>query len=131
MRAKNKGFSLIELMMVVAIIGILSAVAYPSYQDYVRKARRADAQQFMMNLAQLNQRYFTDNRAYTATVATLSAVPTSVSNFYTISITLQDGPPASFTVSAVPKAAQATDSCGTLSLSGANVKSSSAGSNCW
>lgn len=131
MRAQNKGFSLIELMMVVAIVGILAAVAYPSYQDYIRKARRADAQQFMMNLAQLNQRYFTDNRAYTDTVATLAAIPAGVSAYYTLSITLQAGPPATFSISAVPKAAQAADSCGTLSLTGANVKSSSTGSNCW
>jgi type IV pilus assembly protein PilE len=54
--ASNKGFTLIEVMIVVAIVGILAAVAYPSYQDHVRKSRRAEAQSALMGLAAAMER---------------------------------------------------------------------------
>ena len=62
--ANQKGFTLIEVMIVVAIIGILAAVAYPSYVDSIRKGKRAEARAALMNLLQQQERYFTQNNTY-------------------------------------------------------------------
>lgn len=66
MVAKNKsmGFTLIELMITVAIIGVLGAIAYPSYQDSVRKSRRAEGRSAMMEVLQQQERYMTQNNTY-------------------------------------------------------------------
>lgn len=63
-RRGNSGFTLIEVMIVVVIIGILAAIAYPSYIDSVRKGKRAEARAAVMNLLQQQERYFTQNNTY-------------------------------------------------------------------
>jgi len=60
----NKGFTLIELMIVVAIVGILAAIAYPSYQEFVARSKRADAQGALLSLASAMERAFTENNSY-------------------------------------------------------------------
>jgi type IV pilus assembly protein PilE len=62
----SKGFTLIELMIVVAIVGILAAIAYPSYQEYVRKTRRAEGRTALIELLQQQERYMTQNNTYLA-----------------------------------------------------------------
>lgn len=64
MKQLSKGFTLIELMIVVAIIGIIAAIAYPSYQDSVKSSRRADAQGVLMGLANAMERHYTTNNSY-------------------------------------------------------------------
>lgn len=133
---QHKGFTLIELMVVVAVIAIVTMIALPTYQDYVRKGNRASAQGFLASLAQQQNQYFIDNRGYmdsaTATTLNYLPAPASVSNHYTITIALA-GPPPSYTLTAtrIPASSQAQDACGDLSINSAGTKTSTAGSNCW
>jgi type IV pilus assembly protein PilE len=93
-----KGFTLIELMIVVAVVGILAAIAYPSYQDSVRKSRRADARD-------------------------------GTAKYYDLTISASAA--QSFTLSAAPKNAQASDVCGTLSITNSGVKAATGAGRCW
>lgn len=68
MKPKSQGFTLIELMIVVAIVGILAAVALPAYREHVRKAQRAEAQAVLLEAAQFMERWFTTNNTYVGAV---------------------------------------------------------------
>ena len=93
---KNKGFTLIELMVAIAIVGILAAIAYPSYVDSVRKARRADAQAALTEVAQKLEAYYAKNATYTTDMQDLgyfsangNNMPTTVptnERYYSVSI---------------------------------------------
>lgn len=81
------GFTLIELMITVAIVAILSAIALPAYNQYVIRGNRAAAQAAMMDIANRQQQYFLTNRSYTATVGDLNySLPTEVSGKYTLTL---------------------------------------------
>jgi type IV pilus assembly protein PilE len=115
------GFSLIELMVTVAIVSILATIAYPSYVEHVRKGHRAAAQEHLMDIAQRQQQYFLDTRDYAPDIATLNmTTPTDVGSRYTIAIVPDAGPPPSFTVTATAKGAQLAD--GDLSIDSAGNK---------
>lgn len=60
----SKGFTLIEVMIVVVIVGILASIAYPSYQEYVNRSNRAEGQAFLSDIAARQERYFSQNNAY-------------------------------------------------------------------
>ena len=89
----NKGFSLIELLFVIAIVGILSAIAYPSYCDYLTRTRRLDGQTALLHLASRLEDYYTRENTYqTATLAEgktsdILSTPTSTGGWYTLTIT--------------------------------------------
>lgn len=124
---KLRGFTLIELMIAVAVIAILVSVAYPSYQDYLRKGRRAAAQSFMMEVANKQHQFLLDARQYAlgaGAVGTLGlTAPPEVSSYYDITVdpAVATTPPT-YNILGTPKAgtAQATD--GVLELNNLGVK---------
>src|SRR5688572_26013081 len=82
------GFTLIEAMIVVAVIGLLSAIAYPSYTQYVIRANRSAAQQFMLRIASRQEQYRLDARSYASTVSALNLTqPSETASRYTFAIT--------------------------------------------
>jgi type IV pilus assembly protein PilE len=125
-RSRARGFTLIELMVVVTIIGILSAIAFPAYGAYLVRGNRAAAQAYLLSLAQAQAQYFADAHSYAATTSALNMpVPDQVATNYSITIDVPDAVPPSFTVTARPTGSrQAGDSVLTIDNSGARTPSS-------
>ncbi len=142
-----KGFTLIELMIVVAVIGILASIAYPSYQDSVRKSRRADAEGVLLGFANAMERHFTETNSYcgagtsnSGTCLAATGAPTIYSTTSPISggtafynLTISAATATSYTLSATPTGPQTGDGCGTLTITNTGVKgvSSSTVAECW
>ena len=129
--SKQAAFTLIEVMIVVAIIGILAAVAYPSYRDYIAKARRGDAITVLMENAQWMERYFTQNNTYlngaaNPTLPLLEAPKDGTSKYYDITFS-GTNTQTTYTLLATPKGGMASDACGTFTLTEAGVKGTSGG----
>lgn len=118
---RQNGFTLIELMITVVVIGILASIAYPSYTQYVLRGHRAAAQAEMMDIANRQQQFLLSNRAY-ATQATLEAsgysLPSAVSARYDYAIAVNASP--KFTITFKPKGAQTSD--GVLLLDSTGLK---------
>ena len=121
---RSRGFTLIEMMIVAAVMAILAAVAYPNYTRYVLRAKRADAKQQLLQAAQWTERYLTANGRYPpATVALPSALqqaPSSGTKNYAISYSAREA--TTYTLQAAPEGASAQDECGTLTLNHQGVK---------
>lgn len=126
----QRGFTLIEAMITVAVIGILAAIAYPSYADYVRRGKRATAQAALMELASKEQTYLLDRRAYSATFSDLAfTVPTEIASDYTFTVAVTATP--SFTARATPSAALAAKGEQTLTITDTGVKTPANTSGYW
>lgn len=112
---KSAGFSMIELMIVVAIIGIIAAIGYPSYAQHVKKSRRADGQLALMNSAQSMERCKTTRFTYTGCTISASEA-TSPESYYGIALAT-GGTASSFTIEATAQNGQEGDTeCSTLSI---------------
>ena len=97
-----RGFTLIEVIIVVAIAGILLAIGIPSYQNYVIRGNRASAQSFITDLANKETLYLQTARAYGLMTDLGVTPPSNVSKFYTVTITTSVGPPPGFLITATP-----------------------------
>jgi type IV pilus assembly protein PilE len=130
---RMKGFTLIELMIVVAVVAILAAIAYPSYQDSVRKARRGQAKADMIEYAQMAERFHSLNNTYVGFALPHAGSPreTPANPRYRLAL---DGQNATrFRITATPQGDQARDRCGTLTIDQRGVKTNSKGTlaECW
>lgn len=124
MKSSNSGFSLIELMIVVAIVAILAAVALPSYQRYLQRGARAEAKTILMESAGILERNYTANGCYHVTDGDCSGAATVTAPFlqspktgtarYTISLTTISA--QAYTLRAVPTGSQTGEVCGNLTL---------------
>lgn len=131
---RHRGFTLIEMMIVVVIIAIIAAVALPSYQDHVRKSRRVAMQATLQEIGNRQQQYLMDAREYAASLALLNyAVPADQLDWYSVTLVAVAASPAgaaSFTVTATPQGAQTKDPCGVMALDNRGGKTA-AKAGCW
>ena len=144
----RNGFTLIELMIVVAIVAILAAIAIPQYRKYVQKSNRATAKSALLDLSRREETYYSTNNTYTLNLSNLGysssnitnnqiQVPNSSNPTYVISFSAPatSGSSAStYTAQAIPTGSQTGDSCGTYSVDylGNQLPATSSGSSsCW
>jgi len=133
------GFTLLELMVVIAIVGILSMIAYANYSRYAYRSRRSEGQQYLLQLAAAEERYFTNFNTYSNNITggppgglNFAANPVcgggafSTNCYYSVTAaTAANG--TQYTLTATPAAAQTTDVCGALTLNNNNQKTPAPG----
>lgn len=123
----QRGFTLIEVMIVVAVIGIIAAIAYPSYQDSIVKSKRGEAKSCLLEYTQFMERQYATNASYLVAGAA-PALPTLAcargGKYYAYSFTAAPNAPTltTYTLQAVPQATQQDKRCGTLTLNQAGTK---------
>lgn len=147
MRAQQEratGFTLVELLITVVVVGILAAIAYPSYEGYLKRSRRSEAQQLLASIANREAQYLLDSRMYTDVIGatglnanterwtcTPTAAPTSCTNgYYTITAAPDNTKtPPEFTATATAAGKQASDGNLTINEKGEKVRQVGSGPN--
>ncbi|MCK5002401.1 MAG: type IV pilin protein [Gammaproteobacteria bacterium] len=122
---KHNGFTLLELMIVVVIIGILSAIAYPSYSEYIKQARLEDAQTGLLVLASRQERFYRDT--YTTSFTDLNYSSTSEDGYFEFKIT-SDDLLSGYLLTATSESAEIDEGCWTMTLSSTGAKTPK---DCW
>ena len=141
---RDKGVTLIEVMIVVAILGIIAGIAYPSYRTYIARAARADLRAVMLDTAQKQERYYSSNNTYLAISAPPTAAPAGWVNYsggatvaarkYDVSVALTGGG-TGYTITGAPANGYTETTCGTHTLTQTNARGNSGNSRpsaeCW
>ncbi|MES9962451.1 MAG: type IV pilin protein [Candidatus Sedimenticola sp. 20ELBAFRAG] len=145
-KSNSRGFTLIELMIVVAIIAILAGIGYPLYTEYVLKARRADAKAVLLEASQHMERFYTENLTYVGAslsdrngdgnpdddrldAAPKGEDPANNNHFYDVAIV---GPTATtYTLTATPRGNQVNDDCGTMTVDNTGATTPVNPDHCW
>ncbi len=148
-RTRSRGFSLIELVVAVVIVSILAAIAIPSYQRYALQAHRTDAKSALLDMASLEERYFSTNNTYSQTPSDLGYAlpvpfPVGLNGYYQITtLTVvaatppaagNNGTPASYTITATAVGIQVNDTqCLTFTINSAGQQTATPDpqGNCW
>lgn len=142
---RHRGFSLIELLVVVAIVAVISAIAYPSYTNFIVKSKRAVGTSTMLRVADRQQQFFMDNKQYALSLTALGfatdpivlndegAETSATDNRRTYSLAITNATATGYTLVATPLLAQASkDACAKLTLTQAGTKGQTgSGENCW
>jgi type IV pilus assembly protein PilE len=139
MNHPHRGFTLIEVMIVVAIVAILTALAFPSYTEYIRRGHRAEARAALLQASQWMERAATATGTYPPTASFPTTLTTIKSGRYTIAVA---SPPASaasgtaYTLTATPAGGQQGDKCGNYTLTHTGVRGAASGAlplmtECW
>jgi type IV pilus assembly protein PilE len=131
MQKTTAGFTLIELMITVVIVGILASVAYPSYMDSVKRTRREEGKRTLLEAAQMMENYYAMNVNYsgavTGTTLTIFTANDNFDDYYGLTASAAT---STFTLSAAPKDTQLGDACGTLTIT-QNGTTSAGTTGCW
>lgn len=132
--ARQRGFTLIEIMIVCAAVAILAAIAYPSYVNTIQKTRRSDAKSALVGAAGQLERIFTETNSYSsAAFGTPPLTSTSLNAYYTLSFGAKTA--TTYTLNATPAGQQVGDACGTFTFTDQGVKDVTGGtkpaSDCW
>ncbi len=144
-KSLESGFSLIELLIVVAIIGILAGIAIPAYTNYLMKSRRSDARTLLTQIAAKEEQYFQDNRSYTTDLSQLGVLSTqapaaansstvnSEHGYYLVQIAWGATPNFTYTLTATlnPGTPQAADICTNFTIDQDGTKTSTPATGCW
>jgi type IV pilus assembly protein PilE len=131
---RNRGFTLLELMIVVLVIAVLAGIAISSYQNQIRKSRRAEAKQIITDIGLRQEKWRSNHVSYFGTdsdateIANFGAIPSGT--YYTIAVTTAESGTA-YTLTGTPKGDQLKDSCGTLTWAYATGTVTKTPAGCW
>ncbi|KID58368.1 fimbrial protein [Pseudoalteromonas luteoviolacea] len=127
------GFSLIELVIVVAIVGVLASLAYPNYSSYIKRGARADAMTILLDAANKQEQYFVDNREYASNLSDIGVPSTSENGYFNITVALSNGG-YTLTATAANGPVKGDLECTSLSVNNLGIKTvtgTATADHCW